>query len=340
MDKRSSAADRKGNDFVEPNGDLVKSAGNGWLFDLSRELDISCRDLGWLHGTWGTWNQWYKTYTVPKKTEGFRVICAPQGLLLAVQRKINDVILKEVVLSSCCHGFVKERSIITNAAAHVQKEVLLSLDIKDFFSTITANRVFGVFKSLGRSPEEARFLTRLCTYNGCLPQGAPSSPAIANRACNHMDKRLAKLAEYHRAAYSRYADDLTFSGDKPVLRLLPLIKAIVAEEGFAIAEHKTRVAKQNQRQVVTGLTVNSEIKVRRPEKRRIRAILHHAACRRSTTSHQVPIGVQEIRGYYSFLKNVEPEYAAKLYLDLHEKYLMLDLAPETNPFWLSQRSSR
>ena len=311
---------------------------NRCLSNLSKELDVSYRDLAWLYGTWAKWNEWYKTYTIPKKTEGFRVICAPQGLLRAVQRRIYDIILSEIQLAPCCHGFVKKRSIITNATPHVQKEVVLSLDIKDFFPSITAKRVFGIFKNMGRLPEEARFLTRLCTYNGGLPQGAPSSPALANRVCGHLDKRLFKLAEYHHADYSRYADDLTFSGDKLILRLLPFIKTIIAEEGFIVSEHKTQIRKNYQSQVVTGLTVNSGVKVQRCEKRRIRSMLHHAACRETVQNNKVQIGVNEIRGYYAFLKNVEPEYAVRLTRDLYEKHLKDDPSLETNLFWLSQRN--
>lgn len=312
---------------------------NSCLSSLSQELHIPHQDLAWLYGTWGNWNQWYRTYTIPKRAEGFRVICAPQGLLKMVQRRVNDLILQDLQLSSCCHGFVKKHSIITNAASHVQKEVILSLDLKDFFPSITSNRVFGVFKNMGRSIEEARFLTRLCTYNGSLPQGSPSSPAVANRVCNQLDKRLAKLADYHQADYSRYADDLTFSGGKQVLQLLPLVRNIVAEEGFSLAEHKTQISKSHQRQVVTGLTVNGGIRVQRDEKRRIRAMLHHAAGGKLVWNSAMQIGVNEIRGYYAFLKNIEPEYAAKLSHSLHSKYLVSDASLDKNLFWLAKKES-
>ena len=175
-----------------------------------------------------------------------------------------------------CMGFVRRRSYISNAALHVQKEQVYTLDIKDFFPSIASGKVRSLLLRYGYGYECADALTELCTLNGVLPQGAPTSPALSNIACFFLDARLSKLAHKCNLAYSRYADDMTFSGRYIKSTLRSTIKNIIQENGFVIAKHKERLTKQKkkQRQVVTGLVVNRHLSIGRKKYNMLRAMLH------------------------------------------------------------------
>jgi hypothetical protein len=218
----------------------------------------------------------YVAHRVPKRGGGERVLHEPCAALKFVQRTILREILDEVILHQGCHGFRPGRSIVTNARAHEGKDMVVCLDIRDFFPTITFPRVFGFFRSLGLPPGDAGLLARLTTWEGRLPQGAPTSPQLANVICRKMDRRLFGLAAAAGAAYTRYADDLTFSGPASILKILPTARRIAAEEGFRIAEEKTRIMRKGSRQKVCGVVVNRKAALPRETRRRIRAVFHRA----------------------------------------------------------------
>jgi hypothetical protein len=198
-------------------------------------------------------------------------------------------------LHDAAHGFAPERSILTNARNHVGRDVVINLDLKDFFPTLTYARVKGLFEALGYAEAVAIPLALLCTepmvdevtLDGerhfiadgprLLPQGAPTSPAITNLICRRLDRRLMGLARTLGFAYSRYADDLTFSASgeavKKIGTLLKAVHGIVEAEGFKVHPDKTRVMRRSTRQEVTGLTVNEAVAVPRDLLRRYRAVL-------------------------------------------------------------------
>ena len=243
----------------------------------------------------------YVEWAVPKKRHGVRVICAPKPRLKAFQRRIKAEILDRAALHPAAHGFVPERSIVTNAGEHVGKSLVVNLDLRDFFEHIRYPRVVGVFRRLGYSLEVSRWLALLCSHRPCLcpatptgvtkvyvrrafrhaVQGAPTSPAIANLVCQRLDRRLAGLARRFEATYTRYADDLTFSGGEPfkrgMKRFLVLVKEIIRDEAFRLHLRKMRFMRPGQRQQVTGVVVNEKVNVRREEFDRLKAILHNAA---------------------------------------------------------------
>jgi RNA-directed DNA polymerase len=234
----------------------------------------------------------YVEFEVAKAKGGTRRIAAPRAELRRVQRAILDQILARVPLHDACHGFVPGRSTVTNARPHRGAALVLKLDLKDFFPTVHFRRVAGVFRSLGYGAAVASTLAALTTYRpklaggkvvwpGMLPQGAPTSPALANLACRRLDRRLAQLAAKVGAAYTRYADDLTLSFARtPELRigrLLWWIEAICEQEGFIERPDKRRVLRANHQQRVTGLVVNAGVNVPRADRRRFRAILHNCA---------------------------------------------------------------
>jgi hypothetical protein len=234
------------------------------------------------------------------------------------------------------HGFATGRSILTNAQAHIGRAVLINLDLADFFPSIHLVRVRSVFVRLGYSGAVATLLALLCTecprrevrYDGKtyfvatgargLPQGACTSPALANQVAGRLDRRLAGLARKLNLAYTRYADDLTFSSAEPITQrigyLMARVRHIARDEGFTVNENKSRVLKRNTAQIVTGLVVNDKPTLRRREIRRLRAILHRAAKegldRQNRAGH--PHFVAQLRGKIALLHMVRPELAAKL----------------------------
>lgn len=206
--------------------------------------------------------QLYRVFEIPKKSGGTRVIEAPTERLKAIQKWIKNEIIDSFSPSQYATGFRKKLSIVDNAKKHIGKELIVSFDIKDFFPSITYADVLKMFVYMGYKLDVAHLLTQLCT-NGddVLPQGSPASPSISNLILLKMDKRLGKLAEAVNCDYSRYADDITFSGDKKIKSIIPLVKSIITEEGFTVNEDKIRLRYSNQKQEVTGLIVNKKLSV-------------------------------------------------------------------------------
>lgn len=220
--------------------------------------------------------KFYHSFERAKKSgHGVRKICAPADALKKVQRRIKREILDKVNLHESCTGYRQGMSIVTNASIHVGQRFVLNMDIRDFFQSITSARVAGLFVSLGYDEEVALSLARLCCFRNAIPQGAPSSPTLANIVCHKLDRRLAGLAQARGLRYSRYCDDITVSGDKYFNeKLQDLIKKIIVEEGFTVNDEKTRMLSKRACQTVTGLTVNDKVSVPRRRRRNLRAAIH------------------------------------------------------------------
>lgn len=235
----------------------------------------------------------YHNYYVPKKSGGKRLISAPKPKLKATQNWIKEHILDKIEANQNVHGFVKDRSILTNAEPHQNKNLVISLDLKNFFPTISYKRVKGLFQKLGYSEQLSTIFALLTTHNETdklnvdgevyyaqkvdketgktnrfLPQGSPVSPAITTLIAYKMDKRLEGLAKKMGFTYTRYADDLTFSSnlkldannrketDKIIGSLLYFIKKVVVSEGFELHPDKTHIMRKGNQQKVTGIIVN------------------------------------------------------------------------------------
>jgi RNA-directed DNA polymerase len=231
----------------------------------------------------------YTTFYIPKKSGTSREIKAPATALKIIQQKLNQVLLCIYQPKPSVHGFVPERSIVTNAKMHCSKEWVLNIDLKDFFPSINFGRVRGMFMAFPYELNEsiATILAQICCFDNALPQGAPTSPIVSNMLCAKMDAQLQRLAQKHRCYYTRYADDITFSTS---LRVFPYalagitptgkievgdeLRRIIKENGFEINTSKVRLQKRNRRQEVTGLTTNEKPNVRRNYVRQIRAMLY------------------------------------------------------------------
>lgn len=272
----------------------------------------------------------YVEFEIPKAKGGTRRIAAPRTPLRKVQRKILDEILAKLPVHDACHGFVPGRSTVTNAKPHVGAAIVIKLDLKDFFPTVHYRRVKGLFTHLGYSEEVAAALAGLTTYRpklangtvvwpGMLPQGAPTSPALANLACRRLDRRLDRLAAKYGAVYTRYADDLTFSfaavPDVRIGRFLWWVDAICQQEGFTERDDKRRILRAKHQQRVTGLVVNERVNVPRADRRRFRAILHN--CAKHGVASQAK-GHEDfaayLTGYAAYVNMVDPKLG-KQYLE-------------------------
>ena len=232
----------------------------------------------------------YKEFSIAKGSGELRLITAPDNRLKMLQRKLAPLLDQLYRVRNPVHGFVPNRSVKTNAEAHMNRRHVVNLDLKDFFPSITENRIRGVLRALGVDHRVSEIVARLCCYNGHLPQGAPTSPVLSNMICYRLDTVLLQLAKGARAIYTRYADDITFSTYQPPAGLFEiaippsgrfapealaanLLKAVTGN-GFAINPDKAHYADRHARRIVTGLKINELINVDRLYVRNLRAALH------------------------------------------------------------------
>ena len=237
----------------------------------------------------------YVRFKIPKKTGGERIISAPMPKLKQAQYWILEHILNKIPVHDAVHGFRSDRSILTNAKPHVGADVVINIDLEDFFPSVSYKRVKGLFRSFGYSEAAATIFGLLCTEaeleeveldgktyyvalgDRFLPQGSPASPAITNIMCRRLDKRITQMGQQWDFVYTRYADDLTFSTSAKHPRICNLLKntdSIIQHEGFKINQKKTRVLRQSRQQEVTGIVVNEKLNVDRKTLKRFRATLY------------------------------------------------------------------
>jgi hypothetical protein len=291
--------------------------------ELAERLELDHGQLAWLADVRGlerTASSRLRNYTyvrVPRAIGPPRVIERPKARLKEIQRWILRDVLAWIPVHDAAHGFVRGRSARTHAAAHAGRRVVVRFDLEDFFASIAAARVYGIFRTAGYPESVAHVLTGLCTNvvpadlrvssrlarrlaAPHLPQGAPTSPALANLVAYRLDCRLAALGP----VYTRYADDIVFSSDR-FLRLG--IDAIVRGEGFRVNPAKTRVMGHGRRQTVTGVVVNVRPNVPRAEYDVLKAILHRAV-------HDGPgdLDPAHVMGRIAWVESLNPARGAKL----------------------------
>lgn len=289
---------------------IVYGKGHG-VDELARRLDVPAAGLRAVRPA-------YREFRIPKRSGGTRQILAPEDSLKALQRRILRRLLARLRSHPAAHGFERGRSIVTNARAHVGRAVVVRMDLRDFFTATTAKRVRKYFRGIGWNRPAARLLTHLCTWEGGLPQGAPTSPRLSNLVNYRLDARLTGLATRKRlrdsfrtrrvvgtteigATYTRYADDLTFSfptDDPTVIRYVIVVtKHIVGQEGYELhLRQKLQIRRRHDRQQVTGLVVNERADLPRSTRRWLRAVEHRAdRDGRSTLTPEQLAGWQALR---------------------------------------------
>ncbi|MEO1205271.1 MAG: reverse transcriptase family protein [Pseudomonadota bacterium] len=318
--------------------------------DLAHWLGLSLAQFDWFADHLRTAGetvipdlQHYRYHFVPKRSGPPRLVEEPKPRLKTMQRRILREMIAKVPAHPAAHGFVARRSCLTAAQVHANEAVVLRMDLKNFFVSTPVRRVHGVFRSLGYPHLTARALTGLVStatparvferpdaagghdhqtrrdYAGRhLPQGAPTSPALANLAAWRLDVRLTGLADAFAARYTRYADDLTFSGDAGFERrsaaFLRLVTDIVEDEGYRLNAAKTRVMPQSVQQRVTGIVVNRHVNIDRRHFDRLKATLHN--CVRHGPVPENRDGVADFKahllGKVAWVEQVNPARGAKL----------------------------
>jgi hypothetical protein len=312
------------------------------IANLAKGLGLSMPELRWLcfHREVESASH-YRFWTIPKRDGSRRSIMAPKPMLKAAQRWILHRVLERLPVHQAAHGFLRARSIASNAAVHAGAEVIVKLDIRDFFPTITFRRVKGLLTKAGL-PENVAVLCALiatepprelvefrgrtlfvATGPRCLPQGAPTSPAITNAICSRLDRRLSGLARTFGFVYTRYADDLTFSyrdapmnpsesrsrTPAPIGALLRGVDTILRSEGFKLHGRKTSVMRAGASQRVTGLVVNQApapappVRVSRKVVRNLEAAIFNRENGRPPKGSE---SLSELKGLAAFVHMVDP----------------------------------
>ena len=229
----------------------------------------------------------YVTFSVPKKHGGHRIIEAPQPPLKQIQTAIHKYLLDKMTFSDSVHGFVLRKNILSNANVHIGRNYVFNLDLQNFFPSISDHQVYEEFWRFpfGGEPVLCELLTRLCTFKGHLPQGAPTSPIISNMVCRNLDNELEEFTDSVEMRYSRYADDITLSSyqlppsqvvtfERKIPRVGAGLRCIIEENGFRVNDKKVRLQPKYRRQEVTGIIVNTRPNVPREYLNQIRAMLH------------------------------------------------------------------
>jgi len=327
----------------------------GSLAALAQYLEVSDGELAWLADVRGLErtveqerlrNYWYGTIARPGGTP--RVIERPKHRLKGVQRRILHEVLDLIPAHGAAHGYTAGRSVRTHASVHAGRFVVIRLDLRNFFGSITGTRVYGIFRTAGYPESVSHTLTGIVTNvvpssfwhslprptdsrqlsahhalgrqlaTPHLPQGSPTSPALANLATFNLDRRLAGLADSLEITYTRYADDLTFSGPASLVRRAQLLRRavrdIARDEGFTVNESKSTLVTRAGRQRVCGVVVNQHPNISRAEYDRLRAILHNSIVHGPASQNRAatPDFRAHLLGWISWIASLNPQRADKL----------------------------
>lgn len=306
------------------------------ILHLAQSMEISLSEIRYLlYHRKVSKKTHYHTFSIPKKSGGTRVISAPKSKLKRLQYWVLHNILEVIPPGEHAHGFIAGKSIQTNALPHVGKDIVINIDLQNFFPTITFKRIKGLFSKLGYSEQLATIFALICTETPCdkvqmdgvdyyvqnservLPQGSPASPAISNLIAWRLDKKTQGLASKYGFTYTRYADDLTFSAaakaEKNIAGLFYFLEKIIRSEGLTINPEKTSIMRKGRQQRVTGIVVNEKLNIPRDNYRRFRALLHNIEANGWKDQHwshskNLPISV---KGYISFVKMINPDKGLK-----------------------------
>tara|TARA_R110002050_G_scaffold34959_1_gene88140 strand:+ start:5271 stop:6281 length:1011 start_codon:yes stop_codon:yes gene_type:complete len=258
-------------------------------------------------------NDFYREFSIPKRSGGNRKISTPYPSLLLCQRWINSSILNAVKVHYCAHAYKSKHSIITNAKKHIKNKVLLKMDMENFFPSIPINWVVNFFSQLGYPNNVAFALGSLCCLNDQLPQGAATSPALSNILLLKFDQRIYRLSKKYSLNYTRYADDLAFSGEYIPHKFIKIVEDITSDYGLKVNQKKTRLIVGDKKKVLTGLSVkDQELKLPRSSVREIKKELYYIR-KYGLISHvsklkiKNPHYIHSIEGRVRFWLQIEPD---------------------------------
>lgn len=297
------------------------------IFDFNHLCLLLGRNQAYLASVINSNISHYREFEIPKRSGGKRTISAPYPALLECQSWIYENILSKIKIHSSAHGFTFKKSIISNSKVHIGQNHFLKIDLKDFFPSITINQVITIFKSLGYTHKVSFYLSSICCYGDVLPQGAPTSPMLSNIVAKSLDNRLMRYSKRFNLKYTRYADDLAFSGDSIPVKHIYYITNIINSCGFTVNEKKTILQQDKHRRIITGISIADDfIRVPREYKRKLKLEIH---CIRKhgllghMRKHKIknPDYLLSIIGKIHFWLSVEPDnkYARQALIDLTKK---------------------
>ena len=220
-------------------------------------------------------DRFYRHFSIPKSNGQARNIDEPLPDLKFVQSWILHNILEKCAVSDYAKAYLKGRTLKHNARFHRAQKIVVTMDIKNFFPSISVKDITEIFENMGYFHDLSCFLAHLCCYNNVLPQGAPTSPYLSNLRMITLDDKISEYTYEKSIRYTRYADDLTFSGDFNPHFLISNISKFVYNEGFCINPQKTRIARSNTRQEVTGIIVNSHMQLSKEKRKLIRQQVYY-----------------------------------------------------------------
>lgn len=276
----------------------AKRGGGSGIGELARRLNVDAETLRSV-------NVDYVESFIPKRSGGTRRLLIPNDELKQLQRRILRRLLAKLQTHSAVTGFEPGLSIVENALPHVGQAVVIKLDIVDFFPNTRVDRIDYYFRRIGWDAECAELLTRLTTYDGGLPQGAPTSPRLSNLVNFGLDRSIERFAvELRRGTFTRYADDITisFSLDysKRVRGILQAVRKRLRRYGYELNISKVRILRRHQQQRVTGLVVNDQVNIPRRQRRMLRAVEH-----RLNSGKQATMTREQLDGWKALLRMVE-----------------------------------
>jgi RNA-directed DNA polymerase len=272
--RRSGYSENEICDFLEYAENLL-SKGLPIIFDHNHFAGLVGYHPQYLYGASNSPKKYYRVFHIDKKNGEKRRISEPLPSLKEIQQWIMKAILYKCNFSDYAKAFIRKSSIRKNAKFHKKQNKVLSIDIRNFFESISSYKVYVFFNRLGYSTQVSGLITNLCCLDDSLPQGAPTSPALSNLIFLRADARIAGFTRKYGIRYTRYADDLSFSGEFNVGMVIKFVESVLEDEGLKINSKKTRLMHRHQRQEVTGVIVNNKMQAPREIRRKLRQEVYY-----------------------------------------------------------------
>ena len=275
---------------------------------IAKKIDADVRDL---INAIDRPEKFYRTFPIKRTRKRPRWIHAPNHLLKDIQRKLLSHFLYQIKPHKAAHGFYPGKSILTNAKPHCSQNWVYSFDVENFFPSTTDKHILSALLKLSCFDRELCFaIVKLCCLAGKLPQGAPTSPHLANLAFYECDLQLESIAKENLMNYTRYADDMTFSGEDEIITLEDQVNKIIKKYHYELSFQKSKRMGKNHRQKVTGLIVNKKVLLPRELRRKIRAIKHDVksiGLDNAVQKSSLVNSVNELNGYLALEKMLKSE---------------------------------
>lgn len=282
------------------------------LSSLEQDLGISAKTLYAVSNNLG---KHYRKAKIPKKCSGFRNLSVPDEVLKTIQKRISEILLIHMPISQYAKAYCFGSSTIRNAKHHIGKQVVLKLDILHFFDSIRYSTVKDkVFPEEIYAEPIRILLTMLCYHKDTLPQGAPSSPAITNIILYEFDELVGQWCRNQGIAYTRYCDDMTFSGNFNPVEIIQFVRLELNKMGFLLNEQKTKIQCSSQQQAVTGIVVNEKLSIPADYRRKLRQELYY--CRKfGVREHLQKMGLEIPEDTYRMQLLGKVNYVLQLHPD-------------------------